>query len=127
MTLRFVLELLYERSILIETLFTLTKTVFILGAGASQMAGAPLMSEFLDVADHLWKTGAVTKREDCFKSVFKGIAALQDVHSKARLDFNNIESVFAAFEMASTLNRFPRHKAEDIEKLIHALKVVIVT
>src|SRR5437870_2326703 len=89
---RFVLELLDELSILIKTFSTMTKTVFILGAGASKKAGAPLMDEFLDVAEGRWKVGAAGKSEESFKSVFKGIAALQDVHSKARLDFNNIEA-----------------------------------
>lgn len=31
----------------------MSRTVFILGAGASQLAGAPLMHDFLDVADDL--------------------------------------------------------------------------
>ncbi len=76
-------------------------TVFILGAGASKEAGAPLMGEFLDVAHNLWKTEGSTM--PAFETVFRGISRLQQVHSKAKLDIQNVESVFAAFEMAKTL------------------------
>jgi len=42
-------------------------TVFILGAGASFEAGAPLMSNFLDVADDLMYKGAVNRNLKSFK------------------------------------------------------------
>jgi len=35
----------------------MSKTVFILGAGASKQSGVPLMGEFLDVEDIIWKGG----------------------------------------------------------------------
>ncbi|MBI5307036.1 MAG: hypothetical protein HZB37_01535 [Planctomycetes bacterium] len=93
----------------------MARTVFILGAGASKEAGAPLMKEFLDKAHDLH-----------FSSVFKGIGVLQNVHSKAQLDIQNVESVFAAFEMARILGHFGGYSNEEINKLEKSMKKVIV-
>ncbi|HZC80108.1 MAG TPA: hypothetical protein VE222_00060, partial [Nitrospiraceae bacterium] len=101
-------------------------TVLILGAGASKKAGAPLMAEFLDVAHDLWKTGQVSEVEDSFSTVFRGIGMLQQVHSKSQLDIQNVESVFAAFEMARTLGRFGAYGLEEVSALVDAMRVVIV-
>ena len=38
------------------------KTVFIFGAGASRLAGGPLMSDFFDKAEHLLRRGTVTEQ-----------------------------------------------------------------
>jgi hypothetical protein len=101
-------------------------TVFFLGAGASKQAGAPLMADFLDRAHDLWKSGRVSKHHNDFERVFSAIAALQVVHSKSKLDLNNIEVVFSAFEMARVLQRFPERDAAGIHFLIEAIKNVIV-
>ncbi len=100
--------------------------VFILGAGASREAGAPLMNDFLDVADNLWKSGEVGDKAQQFELVFKTIGALQAVHSKAQLDLINIESVFATLELAKILNKLPGTKPSALNKIIAALKDVIV-
>ena len=42
----------------------MASVVFILGAGASKQAGAPLMNEFLDVAYDLWKMGRVSDADE---------------------------------------------------------------
>lgn len=102
------------------------KVVFILGAGASKEAGAPLMGEFLDVAAQMLATGAVEPVASAFTNVFRGISALQVVHSKSQLDLVNIEAIFSAFEMARTLERFPGRDASEIEKLVSDLKTLIV-
>lgn len=104
----------------------MSSVVFILGAGASAQGGAPLMANFLDVADQLWKSGEVKDKADRFKAVFKGQAALQSVHSKSELDITNIEAVFAAFEMAKLLQKMPGHNSKKTNDLIIALKEVIV-
>jgi NAD-dependent SIR2 family protein deacetylase len=102
-----------------------SSVVFILGAGASRQAGAPLMNDFLDVAYDLWKMGRVSDADESFKVVFQGRSALQDVHSKADLDIHNVEAVFAAFEMAKTLKKFADYSPEQIDALINAMKTVI--
>src|SRR5258708_4511065 len=105
----------------------MTNTVFLLGAGASKQAGAPLMADFLDRAHDLWKLGRVNQFTNQYQQVFSAVAALQTVHSKAKLDFNNIETVFSAFEMARVIQKFPERNPEEIDDLIEALKIVIVT
>lgn len=103
----------------------MSNTIFILGAGASKAAGAPLMAEFLDVAHNLWKTGQVKDVEKSFADVFSAISALQVVHSKSQLDIDNVESVFATLEMAKTLNKFPQLNANRLDNLIESMKIVI--
>jgi hypothetical protein len=101
-------------------------TVLILGAGASRKAGAPLMADFLDVANDLWKRGQVDDVGESFSVVFRGISTLQRVHSKSVLDINNVESVFASFEMARILRRFADYQLEEVDALVEAMRVLIV-
>jgi hypothetical protein len=72
----------------------MSEFVFILGAGFSRPAGAPLMGDFLERAERV--IGEIPG----FQIVSKAISELQIAHSKADLDLYNIESVFGIFEMA---------------------------
>ena len=101
-------------------------TVFILGAGASREAGGPLMADFLDIADELRKTQDLGDDKSSFDAVFKGISALQTVHSKSTLDVYNLESVFAAFEMASLFGRLGNLTSQEIQGLSAAIRRLIV-
>jgi hypothetical protein len=83
----------------------MSRTVFILGAGASKQAGVPLMAEFLDTAYELRRKSPSPADPEAFDAVFDGIRALQGVFAKSYLDLNNVESVFAAFEMGRLLAR----------------------
>lgn len=100
--------------------------VFILGAGASKECGAPLMADFLDVAQSLTRTGKTKDKTQHFDTVFRAIGYLQSVHSKAQLDLTNIESIFTAFEIANVLKKLPGFKPEEIPHVIASLKEVIV-
>jgi hypothetical protein len=104
----------------------LSNVVFILGAGASKQCGAPLMADFLDVASHLYQTGATAEKKADFERVFKAIGALQAVHSKAQLELTNIESIFTALEIANVLGKLPDTPADEIPKVIISLKELIV-
>jgi hypothetical protein len=104
----------------------MSKTVLILGAGASASAGAPLMWNFLDEAERLRDSNAVADSSAEFNLVFKALAALNQTHSKATLDVINIESVFAAFEMAKLLGRLGTLTQDEIEQLPNAMRRVIV-
>jgi hypothetical protein len=104
----------------------MSEFVFILGAGASKVAGAPLMNDFLDVADRLRRTNKVDKEKADFDLVFKARGALQAAHSKAQLDINNIESVYGAFEMARLLNSLAPLQSADLARLPVAMRQVIV-
>ncbi len=104
----------------------MANTVFILGAGASKQAGVPLMAEFLDFAGDLWKLGEVDNAKSSFECVFRAISELQIVHSKSQLNLQNMESVFAAFEMAKTLQTLANYNSDDIAGLSSSMKAVIV-
>jgi hypothetical protein len=104
-------------------------TVFIFGAGASAETGAPVMSNFLDVARDLYLSGRIDPlHAGSFKKVFRGIAALSDVYAKATIDTDNLETVFAAFEMAQLFDRLPRRSftPNELADLTIAFKDVIV-
>lgn len=100
--------------------------VFIIGAGCSVHAGAPVMSNFLDRARELYAAGVVKDREAEFQLAFRIISELQRVHSKARLDINNIESVFSAVDLARTLGKLPGFDIGEIDAALKALVWVIV-
>lgn len=100
--------------------------VFVLGAGASVQAGAPLMYNFIDVAQNLYATRQVEEHKADFERVFKSISALHKVHSKADLDLINIESIFTTLEMANILKKLRGFKSEEIPEVIASLKKVIM-
>jgi hypothetical protein len=104
----------------------MANTVFVLGAGASSGAGTPLMNNFLDRARELSVSGAADAYGDSFKQVLDAVSKLQLVHSKSQLDIHNVESVFAAFEMAKTLSTFADYGPEQIEALSRAMIRLIV-
>lgn len=104
----------------------MSNVVFILGAGASKQAGAPLMANFLDVASDLLRASRVSESKSHFERVFAAIGGLQAVHSKAQLDLNNIESIFTALELGRIIQRIPGLDATAIPETIASLKEVIV-
>jgi hypothetical protein len=63
-----------------ETQVLMSNTVFILGAGTSKEAGGPLMADFLDAADKLWKKRCVGSDAVSFELVFRGIATLKALY-----------------------------------------------
>ena len=103
------------------------KTVFIFGAGASQRAGGPLMSGFLDCAQDLLrlKVPGVIEAKEAFDDVFGAIAELQGIHSKSYLDLNNIEIVFGAIEMGLLLRRLGERDEASIVNLRNSLITLI--
>lgn len=104
----------------------MSNVVFILGAGTSMQAGAPLMANFLDVANDLLRTNRVNESKANFERVFAAIGGLQAVHSKAQLDLNNIEAIFTALELGRVIQRLPGTEVANIPQTITDLKVVIV-
>lgn len=100
--------------------------VFILGAGASKECGAPLMNDFLETAMKLLSLNDVCGHEQDFKRVFQTISKLQAVHSKAKLDLHNIESIFTTLEIGQILGKLPGINSDDIQDVIDSLKKVIV-
>jgi hypothetical protein len=74
------------------------ENVIILGAGASADSGAPLMNNFIDKAEDLLSIGLNDTKDreikNQFEKIFQLLADLQSIHSKAKIDLNNIETVF---------------------------------
>lgn len=105
----------------------MSQTVFILGAGASQEAGGPLMNGFLDAAEQIWKDKQPNKPTASFDLVFKALGSLNAAHAKAALDTNHLEEVFGACEMGKLTGRLADLHPEEIEELGVAFRRVIVT
>lgn len=104
----------------------MSKIVFVLGAGASAHCGTPLMNNFLEIAEDLWRKGEVKEASEQFEKVFDAIGYLQGIHSKAKLDTYNIETVYAAFEMGKLLDSLPGvEESSKIDELISSIKKVI--
>lgn len=105
----------------------MSRTVFILGAGASADIGVPVMRNFLDVAYDLRRTTESLQHGDAFDAVFRGIDALQSVYAKSFLDLRNVESVFAAFEMGKLLGRLGGLSPEEVTQAPQNIRKVIVS
>lgn len=101
--------------------------VFILGAGASADAGAPLMGNFLDKARDIWALGKIEddQARDSSERVFKLISKLQAVHSKCDINLRNIESILAALDMGKTLDWLPGYDQRQIDELIDDVSTLI--
>jgi len=94
------------------------KTVFILGAGASRQAGGPLMFDFFDKAEELYRTGRVGEANYAFEDVLSAASELQGIHAKAYLNLDNFETLFGAIEIAVITGKFARRSNESIEQVV---------
>lgn len=104
----------------------MSKTVFILGAGASHEYGLPLMSNFLERSKELCESTEVIEYKENYKRVFRAIGNLQNVNSKSFINIYNIEEVFSAFEMGRIINKLPGIlKKEEIEEILVSTKRLI--
>src|SRR5437870_5176516 len=97
------------------------RIVFILGAGASQHAGAPLMSNFLTHARELGHE----RQMPAFDLVFSAIDALHHSQAKSEFDLENLEAVFGAFQMARRLGMLGNLLEGEIDNLPYAMSSVI--
>lgn len=104
------------------------KTVFIFGAGASRQAGAPLMSDFIDKAEELYRIGqqGIMEASSAFSDVFKAISDLRAIHQKAYLNLDNFEILFGAIEMANLTGKLASRDKESIADLRESLITLIV-
>ena len=84
------------------------------------------MGDFLDVAHDLLLSGRIApNHRGNFAKVFRAISALQSVHSKAKLDTYNVESVFTTLELAHIIRKLPGIDAQEIPETIESLKTDI--
>ncbi len=82
------------------------KNVFILGAGASKAAGAPLLNEFLATARELLDNHQYSGLDEdpadkeAFETVFKWRSSLYRVLRYLNIDFDNLEDLFSFVDMS---------------------------
>ncbi len=84
--------------------------VYILGAGFSKDAGAPLIHDFLDRAREFFddSNSALDLRErEEFEKVFKFKRDIARAREKFRIDLDNIEQLFGLVEMSQRLDSEP--------------------
>ncbi|HWR14945.1 MAG TPA: hypothetical protein VN577_08955 [Terriglobales bacterium] len=106
----------------------MSKTVFVLGAGASMDCGAPLMKDFVPRAeDLLRKPDLEPESKEAIRLVLKARAELLSVYPKAHVDIHNVESLFGIFEMAQLLGSLGPLDAKHISTLREAMEILIST
>ncbi|MFH1311829.1 MAG: hypothetical protein ABIJ00_01245 [Candidatus Eisenbacteria bacterium] len=105
----------------------MARVVFILGAGASEDIGAPLISDFLDKAEDL-KRGDKLSVEDrgSFENVFESLGRLRGIDSKCLINLDNIEEVFNTIEMGQIIGHLGELDGEQIDGLAGAIRRLIV-
>jgi hypothetical protein len=96
-------------------------TVFILGAGASSAAGAPLMNTFFHAGDTFIQEGRVGWAIEYFENVFGARRALQTACAKSYIDIDNLESIFSCFEMACLVEQLGTLDLKIIRQLPESL------
>lgn len=82
------------------------RNVFILGAGFSREAGAPLLNDFLDRSREFYDdpSSSLDKQERAqFGEVFKFKREVAKAREKFRIDLDNIEQLFGLVEMSNRL------------------------
>jgi hypothetical protein len=87
------------------------------------------MLKFIDVAESIGRSGRLFEDDKSkFDLVFKAYDCLQSIYSKSsEIDLLNIESLFAAFEMAETIGGLRGLiKPHLVSELIPAITRVIV-
>ena len=104
----------------------MARTVFILGAGASSHAGAPLMAEFYRAITDLHEGTDLGEHKEDFELVTRGFRELDSVYAKVHMAYHeNIENLLATFEMASILGHLGGFSQADLSRLPKAMKCVI--
>jgi NAD-dependent SIR2 family protein deacetylase len=82
------------------------RNVFILGAGFSCAAGAPLVNNFLDLSRELYDnptSGLDDGERELFGRVFDFKQAMSRAREKMKIDLDNIENLFGLVEMQQRL------------------------
>jgi NAD-dependent SIR2 family protein deacetylase len=103
-----------------------SRVVFVLGAGASADAKAPLCSNFMDKAWALLRGDELSEEDrQAFRLVFKAREALKASQSKAALNLADLEVLFGAFEMAHLFGRLGTLSATEVEDLPRAMRTLI--
>ena len=104
----------------------MAKNVFILGAGASVGAGAPLMKDFLDRASDLLSEDKFEQDEKEIRRLFEFRSKLRAVYANSTLDIRNIESYLSTLEMGITIGGVAGFSTRNLKKILRAAQNMIV-
>jgi hypothetical protein len=99
--------------------------VFILGAGASVHAGCPVMATFWSKAQELFRHGKLPDEGKAFRAVDEVRSQLQYAFVKAKVDIDNVESIFCLIEMAEVVGRLRNHERPELVAARVALQTLI--
>jgi hypothetical protein len=83
------------------------------------------MGEFLDAAQGIYWRKETGDYDEDFALVFRALGEMSAIFPKARLDVNNLEAVFSAFDMAVVLGRLANMNEETVQKLPSSMKRLI--
>jgi len=92
------------------------ENLYILGAGASVDAGAPMMTNFIDIAEDFVISNKYKDINEK-KELFEIIKSLNSLHAKSKIDLNNIESVLGLLEMSELLEIPNRNRELEFKSL----------
>lgn len=104
----------------------MAKNVIILGAGASYSTGAPLMNEFLDVAERLKDNKFFDEDTPKIEAIFDSFEELHNLFAKFKLDINNIENFLGLLEMAKLLGTLGNYSDKEIDEIYNNFIALIV-
>jgi NAD-dependent SIR2 family protein deacetylase len=93
------------------------RNVFLLGAGFSKPAGAPLMCDFLDRSRQFLKDrpdGLDEYGLSRFRKVFEFRYAMSKAKDKIKIDLDNIEELFGLIEMSYRLGSIERSTRDSV-------------
>lgn len=102
------------------------KTVFILGAGASCEAGAPLMTDFFKRARKIYDEHGYGDVNHHIKDVLNaGLIDLKLVQVKSNIKTQNIEHLFSAVDIGQLIGVFGTRPPHEIDSLRESIVVFI--
>lgn len=104
-------------------------SVFIFGAGASVEAGAPLMKDFVDKAEWLYRRSNFQEYDlitNDFEIVFENYKTIWNLYSKTHVEIKNIENLFCLIEMACLIGKLGDFEQKTILEIRKALVNVII-
>ena len=104
------------------------RNVYILGAGFSRPAGAPLVKEFLDAARSLYddpQSGLGADVEGHFRRVFEFKRAMAPVRERFLFDLDNVEELFGLIEISNRLGKNGAPRREMIELIAETLRISV--
>jgi hypothetical protein len=105
----------------------MAKTVLILGARASASDGVPTMSNFYEVAmDTRDRLKGDSTSINAFKCIADAYEELGSTEANVKMHYaDNIENLFATFEMANVLGKLGRYNKDQIALLLPSMKRMI--